>query len=71
MGRLATSRYSWSGFNCWLREYGHKGLCLFNNQHHSQWGILSNTPIAVPPFALSAKGCSEPLGSEQSVSWLL
>ncbi|KIM74120.1 hypothetical protein PILCRDRAFT_14678 [Piloderma croceum F 1598] len=31
------------------------------------WGIISNEPTAVSPFARAAQGCSEPLGSEQGI----
>jgi hypothetical protein len=40
-------------------------LCQSNNLSGSQWGVLSNAPIAVSNLVSSAQGCNEPLGSEQ------
>ena len=42
--------------------------CRPNDWDNSKWSILSNAPIAVSQVVQSAQGCSEPLGSEQSVS---
>jgi len=37
------------------------------------WSTLSNAPIPMPPLALTAQGCSEPLGNEQgfhlAIAW--
>ena len=35
------------------------------NSVNYQWGIISNAPINVSPFARAAQGCSEPLGNKQ------
>jgi hypothetical protein len=68
MGYLAIHHYCFNW--CWGRmcECVHVALYLPNNLVNYQWGIISNEPTAVSPFARAARGCSEPLGKEQWVT---
>ena len=68
MGYLVIHHYCVNWYRCRMCECTHATLHSPNNLVNYQWGIISNEPTAVSPFARAAQGCSEPLGREQWVS---